>query len=170
MNKNKPIVSFIIPALNEELNLPPLFERLLALEKKLCLECEIIVIDDSSQDRTLQVAQDAAEIHPQIRSLSKPLPHGLGCSVRAGLELARGKLGVVVMADGVDPLEEAVPEFCEKILVEKCHLVLLSRYIDPINSKTIPFSYRFYHSLFRFFTFNLLGIPHPDTTYAFRAF
>lgn len=164
------IVSFIVPALNEELNLPSLFERLLVLEEKLGLASEILVIDDSSKDGTLRVAQEAANLHPQIRPFRKPLPHGLGRSIRFGLQLAEGKIAVVVMADGVDPLETAVPEFCKKILDEGCHLVLLSRYSDLHDSKTIPFSYKLGHVLFRFFTFTLLGIPYRDTTYAFRAF
>ena len=170
MGDNRPIVSFIVPALNEELNLPPLFKRLLALERKLGLASEILVIDDSSTDGTLRVAQEAARLHPQIRPFHKPLPHGLGCGVRAAIRLAKGKIGVVVMADGVDPMENTVPEFCKKILEEGCHLVLLSRYTDVCDAKSIPRSYRFCHTVFRFCTSTVLGIPYLDTTYAFRAF
>ena len=170
MSQRQPIITFIVPALNEELNLPPLFERLLAVEEKLGLPSEILVIDDASDDGTLRVAQEAARLHPQIRSHRKPLPHGIGLGIRTALELARGKVGIIVMADGVDPLEKAVPVFCEKILKEGCHLVLLSRYIDPEDSKTLPLAYKVFHAVFRFSTSRLLGIPYPDTTYAFRAF
>lgn len=163
-------MSFIVPALNEEPNLPFLFERLLAIEEKLGLPAEILVVDDASEDRTLAVAHEAARAHPQIRPLHKPLPHGLGLGIRSGLAEARGKVGIVVMADGVDPLEEAVPRFCQKVLEEGCHLVLLSRYEAAGDAETIPWSYRLFHGLFRFLTSKLLGIPHPDTTYAFRAF
>ena len=82
----------------------------------------------------------------------------------------RGKVAVVVMADGVDPLETAVPQFCDKILLEGCHLVLLSRYAVPSDSDSIPFTYKFFQSGFRLLTRYGLGIPFPDTTYAFRAF
>ena len=74
------------------------------------------------------------------------------------------------MADGVDPLEIAVPQFCDRILVEGCHLVLLTRYTTPSDSKTIPFSYKFFQSGFRLFTKYAVGVPFRDTTYAFRAF
>jgi len=169
-NSQQPLVSFIIPALNEELNLPPLFERLLDVEERIGLPIEILVIDDFSDDGTLRVAQEAGRLRPQIRSFRKAPPRGIGRAIRAGLELAKGSMGVVVMADGVDPLEKAVPEFCKKILEEGCHLVLLSRYTDRNDSKTIPLSYKLYHVLFRFLTSNCLGIPYRDTTYAFRAF
>jgi dolichol-phosphate mannosyltransferase len=128
------------------------------------------VVDDASEDRTLEVAREAARKHPQVRPLHKPLPHGLGLGVRAGLAEARGKVGIVVMADGVDPLEEAVPRFCRKVLEEGCQLVLLSRYTAAGDAQSIPASYKLFHGFFRFLTTRLLGIPHPDTTYAFRAF
>jgi dolichol-phosphate mannosyltransferase len=163
-------VSFIVPALNEEPNLPFLFERLLAIEATLGLPTEILVVDDASEDRTLAIAREAADAHPQIRPIHKPLPHGLGLGVRTGLAAARGKVGIVVMADGVDPLEEAVPRFCGRVLDEDCQLVLLSRYTAEGDAQTIPFSYKIFHKLFRFATSTLLGIPHADTTYAFRAF
>jgi dolichol-phosphate mannosyltransferase len=163
-------VSFIVPALNEELNLPFVLERLLALERKLGQPSEILVVDDASEDRTFEVARAASEVHPQIRPLRKPLPHGLGSGVRFAVERARGRVGIVVMADGVDPLETAVPLFCEKVLREGCHLVLLSRYIEPEDATSIPPSYKVFHRLFRFWTQNVLGIPYLDTTYAFRAF
>lgn len=167
---SRPLVSFIVPALNEEANLPPLFERLLLIGQKLAWPSEILVIDDASDDRTFQVTQEASARAAIIRVHRKPLPHGLGLAIREGLARAEGRVGIVVMADGVDPLEEAVPAFCEKILREDCRLVLLSRYALPGDARTIPASYKIFHAGFRFFTFRVLGIPLPDTTYAFRGF
>ena len=102
-----PVVSIIVPALNEEQNLPPLFQRLLDLTRKLDQPVEILLVDDASTDGTLRVAEEWARGHPEIRVHHKPLPHGLGRGIRAGIEQARGRIGVVVMADGVDPLESA---------------------------------------------------------------
>ena len=170
MSPERPIISFIVPALNEELNLPPLFERLLGLEQRLNWPSEICVVDDCSRDGTLRVAQEWQARHPQIRPIHKPMPHGLGRGICTALQHVQGKVGIVVMADGVDPLEEAVPEFCKLVLDEGCQLVLLSRYLDPRDSQTIPLSYKVHHTIFRFCTAFLLGIPFRDTTYAFRAF
>ena len=165
-----PIVTFLVPALNEESNLPPLFERLLGVQEAIGLPCEILVVDDASEDATRRVGEAASEIHPQIRVLSKPLPRGVGRAVRFGLLHARGKVVVVVMADGVDPLESAVPEFCRLVLHDGCRLVLLSRYSDAGDAASIPASYRMFHALFRLATVRLIGLPYRDTTYAFRAF
>jgi glycosyltransferase involved in cell wall biosynthesis len=168
--EDQPVVSFIVPALDEALNLPPLFERLRAVHAALGLPCEILVVDDASTDDTLAVARAAGGAHPEIRALHKPLPHGLGRAVRAGIEQARGRVGIVVMADGVDPLEEAVPQLCQRILRDGCQLALLTRYTDPRDAASIPSSYRILHRLFRLFTSRLLGLPYADTTYAFRGF
>lgn len=169
-NRSEVVVSFIVPALNEEANLAPLFERLLAIQQKLAWPSEIVVIDDASEDGTFRVAQQAASVTPTIRVHRKPLPHGLGLAVREGLARADGRVGIVVMADGVDPLEEAVPALCASLLQDGCQLALLSRYALPGDARTIPASYRIFHVAFRFFASWVLGIPYPDTTYAFRGF
>ncbi|MBX9768047.1 MAG: glycosyltransferase, partial [Bdellovibrionales bacterium] len=51
-------LSIIIPARNEELALPHLLE---SLAPAFSLGAQIIIVDDNSSDRTLQIAQDAAE-------------------------------------------------------------------------------------------------------------
>ncbi len=167
--RSSPIVSFIVPALNEQDNLAPLIERLAAIGKE-SRPCEVLIVDDASTDATYQRGLELAKTDPRIKVLHKEEPRGLGRAVRYALPHVRGKVAVVVMADGVDPLETAVPQFCDKILVEGCHLVLLCRYTTPSDSESIPFSYKFFQSGFRLVTRYGLGIHFRDTTYAFRAF
>ncbi len=168
-DRGDPVVSFIIPALNEQDNLAPLVERLTALDSS-ARPCEILILDDASSDATYERGLQLAEQNPRVRILRKDEPRGLGRAIRHALPHVRGKLAVVVMADGVDPLETAVPQFCDKILLEGCQLVLLSRYTTPSDSDSIPFTYKFFQSGFRLVTRYGLGIRFPDTTYAFRAF
>src|SRR2546428_4292627 len=169
-DRPKPTVSFIVPALNEQDNLGPLVERLLAIERTQACPCEILIVDDASSDATYDVGARLAGLHPQVKVLRKELPRGIGRAVRHALARLRGRVAVVVMADGVDPLEEAVPQFAAKILAEGCHLALLSRYTTAADSASIPFSYKFFQAGFRFLTRYALGIKFRDTTYAFRAF
>lgn len=163
------VVTFIVPALNEQDNLAPLTQRLTALDEQ-SRPCEVLIVDDASTDATYERGLHLAGRDSRIRVLHKEQPRGLGRAIRHALSYARGKVAVVVMADGVDPLETAVPQFCNKILEEGCQLVLLSRYTAPSDSDSIPLSYKFFQSGFRFLTRYGLGIPFPDTTYAFRAF
>jgi glycosyltransferase involved in cell wall biosynthesis len=67
-------LSVLIPARNEETNLPALLE---SLAKQTRCRFEVIVLDDNSTDRTLEVAREYADHDPrfQVHS-SKPLPEG----------------------------------------------------------------------------------------------
>jgi dolichol-phosphate mannosyltransferase len=48
--RSSPVVTFIIPALNEQDNLAPLINRLTALEQE-SRPCEIVIVDDASTTR-----------------------------------------------------------------------------------------------------------------------
>jgi dolichol-phosphate mannosyltransferase len=166
---SKPEISIIIPCLNEEQNIPVLIQKLDAVIKKYNLNTEILIIDDCSDDYTFREAFILEGKNSKVRALHKGLPRGIGNTIRHGIENARGKVGVVVMGDCVDPLS-AIPDFRRKIVEEGYHLVLLSRYLNPEDSETIPFSYKFYHFGFRIFCKYLIGISLRDITYAFRGF
>ena len=163
------LISFLVPAHNEADNLPQLIDRLLAIGGSLGVGCEILIIDDASLDATADVGDLLAARHPAVRILRKQPPRGLGGAVRFGLEHCRGAWAVVVMADGVDPLESALPQFLQHFLRRDCQLVLLSRYRNPGDSASIPLSYRTLQYVFRRIVRHLLRVPYPDTTYAFRA-
>jgi glycosyltransferase involved in cell wall biosynthesis len=73
---NRPQLSVILPARNEEANLPACLDSLLAQDDeffKLGRDWELIVIDDDSTDNTLPIAQDAAAIHEGMHVLPAPL-------------------------------------------------------------------------------------------------
>lgn len=162
-------VSIIVPCLNEEQNIPLLLQKLLALVDTEKLSAEILIVDDCSDDYTFREAFVFQGTEPRVRALHKGLPRGIGHAIRFGIDHARGRVGVVVMGDLVDPLA-AIPDFCRKILLEDCKLVLLSRYLDPEDSKTIPASYRFYQWWYRQLSRVLVGVSLVDITYAFRGF
>jgi glycosyltransferase involved in cell wall biosynthesis len=68
-------LSVIIPARNEEANLPACLASLLAQDSDLFplgTDWELLVIDDASIDRTHVIATEAAAQHPGIRVLTAP--------------------------------------------------------------------------------------------------
>ena len=68
-------LSVIIPARNEERNLPACLESLLVQDSSLFplgTDWELIVVDDHSTDHTRAIAQDAAEKHEGVRVLEAP--------------------------------------------------------------------------------------------------
>jgi chlorobactene glucosyltransferase len=66
-----PAATVIIPARNEERHLPGLFE---ALAQDPTGVAEILVVNDSSTDRTAAVAAEAARTDPRVRLLACPPP------------------------------------------------------------------------------------------------
>jgi hypothetical protein len=68
-------LSVIIPARNEELNLPGCLHSLLAQSDEFFLlgrDWELIVVDDASMDRTRALAMDATAGHDGVRVLEAP--------------------------------------------------------------------------------------------------
>jgi dolichol-phosphate mannosyltransferase len=78
---------FVIPAYNEELNLPRLFADLEARPSLFPYGSRIIIVDDGSQDRTAELITDYAGPLP-IELLSMGENQGPGAAFRAGFAAA----------------------------------------------------------------------------------
>lgn len=68
-------LSVIIPARNEDVNLGPCLDSLLAQDERvfaLGTDWEIVVVDDESTDRTRAIAEGYAAQHPALRVLTAP--------------------------------------------------------------------------------------------------
>ena len=95
-------LSIVVPMHNEAASLARLHARLLevahALGAERALPCELVYVDDGSQDQTLAIARDlpADGIDMQIVSLSRNF--GKEAALLAGLDHAR--LGAVIFIDG----------------------------------------------------------------------
>jgi dolichol-phosphate mannosyltransferase len=165
----RPDVSVIIPCLNEEQNVPSVVDKLVRLLDATNVSAEILIVDDCSDDYTFREAFILSDRYPNVHALHKGLPRGIGHAIRFGIHHARGRVGVIVMGDGVDPIA-AIPDFRDQILHEGAQLVLLSRYGNPRDAVTIPWTYRFYQSIYRRLCRLAVGLPHRDPTYAYRAF
>lgn len=99
-----PTVSIVIPVYNEEGILHAavidLIERLQTAQahRKELASYEILLSENGSSDRTVQIGQELAARYPQVRidSLGRP---NYGAAMKAGIERARG---TYVMCDEID--------------------------------------------------------------------
>ena len=164
-----PELSIIVPCFNEEGNVHPTAKALSDLIARFRLDAEVLMVDDCSEDRTREEILALADADPRFRLVTKPLPRGMGASIRAAIAAARGQWAVMVNGDLSDPLE-AIPKFREKIMDARCDLVLLNRYSNDEDYRTIRWSYRFFQLGFRFLMRCAIGMPQRDVTYGFRAF
>jgi dolichol-phosphate mannosyltransferase len=56
-----------MPAYNEEDNVGPMIEAMIATVASLTDDYEVIVVDDGSRDGTAQKVREAAQRYPQVR-------------------------------------------------------------------------------------------------------
>jgi dolichyl-phosphate beta-glucosyltransferase len=101
----QPFLSLVIPAYNEEQRLPETLERVFAFLEVQPYTSEVLLVENGSQDCTLEVAQDYARRFAGLRVLSAPR-RGKGWAVRQGMLAARGEYRFMSDADLSMPIAE----------------------------------------------------------------
>lgn len=104
-------LSIVIPARNEEHRLPRLFATLsnggLQAVRRAGLQVEeILVVDDSSSDRTAQLVAEQALLDPRVRLVRPARGRGKGAAVREGMLTVAAPWALVMDADLATPLDE----------------------------------------------------------------
>jgi len=99
-------LSVIIPAFNEEWRLPPTLLDYIDYLDSHYSSYELIVVDDGSTDKTVEVAKKFAKIHPHVTITTLGRNRGKGCAVRTGMLSARGTRRLFADADGATPCAE----------------------------------------------------------------
>ncbi len=101
-------LSVVIPAYNEEERLGPSLTRAIEYlsqrQRRTGRTFEILVADDGSADRTVEVAGHFAG--QGVRAIRLPQNRGKGAAVKAGLLATRGERVLVSDADFSTPIEE----------------------------------------------------------------
>jgi glycosyltransferase involved in cell wall biosynthesis len=99
------LLSLIIPAYNEEAVIPMLRERVMKFIDGLAYGVEVLVVDDGSSDRTLELLMNWSGDDRRIKVLGLARNFGHQAAVTAGLDAAGGDAAVIFDADLQDPLE-----------------------------------------------------------------
>ncbi len=106
----QPMVSFVIPAFNEELNIAATLKGVLEVDYP---DFEVVVIDDSSTDGTLDEIEPFLA-DPRVRLVQKKVNEGKAMALNDAIPLTRGELLFVMDADAIpipDILKYFVPHF-----------------------------------------------------------
>lgn len=102
---SKPLLSLVIPALNEEKRLPFTLQSLMQYLSTQPYEAEVLVVENGSQDRTLEIAQEFARRYPNVRALHSD-QRGKGLAVRMGMQAAQGEYRFMCDADFSMPVDQ----------------------------------------------------------------
>jgi len=115
VTENRPELSVVVPVYNEEENLPELIRRLTAVCGPLNAETEIILVDDGSGDRSMELIHQAVEENPDLfAGVVLSTNFGQHAAVMAGFQESRGKYVITMDADLQNPPEE-IPKLLEKL-------------------------------------------------------
>jgi undecaprenyl-phosphate 4-deoxy-4-formamido-L-arabinose transferase len=99
------MISLVIPVFNEEGNLPALMNRILPVMTALKRPWEIILVDDGSRDRSLDILKEFTD-HPEVRVVELTRNYGQHAAIMAGFSIVRGGIVVTLDADLQNPPEE----------------------------------------------------------------
>ncbi len=102
---NAAIYSLIIPIYNEEENIPELYRRVSEVMNQLDGVAEMILVNDGSRDRSLEMIRNLHEQDSRVCYLSFARNFGHQLAVTAGMNFARGEAIVILDADLQDPPE-----------------------------------------------------------------
>jgi len=97
-------LSIVIPAHNEENRLPNTLEQVFRFLKEQPFTSEVIIVENGSTDKTLEVAEAFARKHNNVRVLQSE--RGKGAAVKCGMLEAQGEYRFMCDADLSMPVEE----------------------------------------------------------------
>jgi glycosyltransferase involved in cell wall biosynthesis len=100
-----PTISFVIPIKDEEEVLPELHRRLDAAARDIQGECEFILVDDGSTDRSREVMSELRGRDERLKLLFLARNFGHQLAISAGLDFATGDAVVIIDGDLQDPPE-----------------------------------------------------------------
>src|SRR2546421_9575402 len=157
-------LSFVVPVLNEQVNVRPLFEKLSAQLAELNQSYEVIFVDDGSTDKTfLELKKLHAEHSGIVRVVRFRKNFGKTPALVAGFSRCRGEIIFTMDGDLQDDPEE-IPNFLAK-LDEGYDLVSGWKFprLDPI-SKTFP------SRIFNGMVSKMTGVHLHDINNGFKAY
>ena len=102
----RPYLSLVIPAYNEQENVEPLLARVEASLSRVGRPFEVILVDDGSTDRTPELLREAMARLPWLRVLRMARNGGQSAAFEAGFEAARGEVIATIDADLQNDPEE----------------------------------------------------------------
>jgi dolichyl-phosphate beta-glucosyltransferase len=97
-------ISVVIPAYNEAERLGSTLERTVDYLSRRGMAYELLVVDDGSRDRTVQIAEEHAG--RGVRVIRHERNRGKGAAIKTGLLASRGAEVLLSDADASTPIEE----------------------------------------------------------------
>jgi dolichol-phosphate mannosyltransferase len=161
-------LSIIIPSRNEAENLPNCISEICNTLISYDIDHEILLIDDGSNDNTLNVVDTLSSSFPTIRCVKNGGENGFGRAVRLGLQEFTGDAVAIMMADRSDSPEDLIQYW--RMLNQGVDCALGSRFVKGSKVTDYPtfklIANRLVNTMIKF-AFN---IKCNDVTNAFKMY
>jgi polyisoprenyl-phosphate glycosyltransferase len=149
-----PDLCIVVPAHNEQENLPLLLDELAGALSPAGIDFQVLFVDDGSRDRTAVVARELAVAHKNVRAVILSRNFGHQAAVSIGLRYARGRAVAVMDADLQDRPSDLVHLY--RRYLEGADVVYAVRRSRPEN-----FLKRFAYTVFYRVLTRLANVPIP---------
>jgi glycosyltransferase involved in cell wall biosynthesis len=162
-------LSIVIPCYNEEKTLEAIVARVLAADR--CgLGVEIVIVDDGSKDRSVDVMKALAEKHAEVSIHFHGINQGKGAALRTGFKQATGDIVLVQDAD-LEYSPDDYPKLLKPMLDGRADVVFGSRFKGGDESRVLYFWHSMGNKLLTLASnmFTDLNLTDMETCYkAFR--
>jgi len=161
--------SIIIPAYNEGARLDATLSKVLRYVAQQKWDAEVIVVNDGSQDNTIEIVRDHIQKNSTLHLIENPGNRGKGYSVRNGMMNALGEVLLFSDADLSSPIEEA-PKLLAAI-EQGADIAIGSRWMQSeLQTQRQPLYRQLFGRIFNLMLRLILGLQFKDTQCGFKAF
>lgn len=166
MNASEQTVSVVIPVYNEEKTIQNVIETVLAHVDHLL---EIVVVDDGSKDRTVEIVKGLQSTEPRIVLIQHEKNQGKTGALRTGFAASRGSVVIVQDADlEYDPTE--INPVVMPILEGRADVVYGSRFLVRKASRILYFRHYLANKSLTFLSNLLTDLNLSDVETGYKAF
>jgi glycosyltransferase involved in cell wall biosynthesis len=157
-------LSIVVPVMNEEASVKPLYEAIVNSLTHLDMEYEIILVDDGSTDNTFLKASELAEKDNRLKIIKLKRNYGQTIGLHAGFQEAQGR--IIVTMDGDLQNDPTDIETMVNKIEEGFDIVLGWRY----NRKDFLISRKIPSKIANWLISKVTGVPVKDNGCAIRAY
>jgi polyisoprenyl-phosphate glycosyltransferase len=106
------LISIVVPVFDEESNIVPFYDTLVAAAKRWDVDLEILFVDDGSQDGSFDRILELHRADPRVKALRFSRNFGSHPALTAGFRYATGAAAVLISVDLQDP-PDLIGQFIE---------------------------------------------------------
>jgi len=163
-------IGIILPTYREAENISKLIDDI----ENLKLNTSILVIDDSSPDKTAKIVQEKQNKYSNILLYVRPKKSGLGSAITDGFKIflssKQAPKYIVTMDADYSHNPKDIPQLLSSMYEADCGIVIGSRYCRGGNIIGWPFTRKIISRIANFIAKFSLGLKLHDCTSGFRCY